>query len=333
MTRNDMTHSDDADASVANTRRGNRGRHSARRTSGPSRRARLGRALLIAVLVVGIGVAAAFAYVSWRSSQSLKDLETTIRPDTATSEAIAREVVAPPANQRFEYILLLGDDRLPGQTRGRTDTIILVAVDRKTGDAAMISIPRDTRLNVPGHGMTKVNHAGAYGGAALSIKTVSAYTGLPINHYIRIDFDGLQSLINLLGGVDVFDQKTGKVHHLDGRLAVSFVRQRKIYASGDFARMDNQQRVLMQLSKKLKSPWTVAHIPQIVSALKGHLETDMSTKELTALAKKTAGRPITSIVLTGTTGRMDGLSYVFPDEALKNRIFSALKAGRLPEKN
>lgn len=333
MTHTDMTRPDDADASVTSHRRGNRGRHSAKRTSSPSRRARQRRALLIAALVVIISVLAAFGFVAWRSSQSLKELETNIRPDAATSEAIAREVVAPPASQRFEYILLLGDDRLPGQSRGRTDTIILVAVDRKTGDAAMISIPRDTRLNVPGHGMTKVNHAGAYGGAALSIKTVSNYTGLPINHYVRIDFDGLESLINLLGGIDVFEQNTGKVHHLDGRLAVSFVRQRKIYASGDFARMDNQQRVLLQLSKKLKSPMTVANIPQIVSALKGHLETDMSTKELTDLAQKTRGRPITSIVLTGKTGRIDGLSYVFPDEALKNRIFSALKAGKLPEKN
>jgi len=332
MTHTDRIRSDDAGASVANNRRGNRRSHSTKRTSGLSRRARQRRALVVAALVVVISIVAAVGFVSWRSSQSLKELETNIRPDVATSEAIAREVVAPSASQRFEYILLLGDDRLPGQSRGRTDTLILIAVDRKTGDAAMISIPRDTRLKVPGHGMTKVNHAGAYGGAALSIKTVSDYTGLPINHYVRIDFDGLESLIDLLGGVDVFEQGSGKVRHLNGRLAVSFVRQRKIYASGDFARMDNQQRVLLQLSKKLKSPLTVARIPQIVAALKGNLDTDMSTKELTALAQKTRGRPIISIVLTGKTGRIDGVSYVFPDEALKNRIFSALKAGKLPEK-
>ncbi len=235
----------------------------------------------------------------------------------------------PKAEQKFEYIVLLGDDRRPGQKRARTDTIILVGIERATGNINMLSIPRDTRTEVPGYGVTKINHAGAYGGPALSIKTISKFSGVPISHYVRTDFVGLAKLIDLMGGVTVTDG-IGPVQHLDGRLAVSFMRQRHKYASGDFKRMDNQQRVLLVLAKKLRSPSTVTAIPGIMDALSGHLDTDMSVGYMQKLVGQTRGRPIKSYVLTGKTQTIDHVSYVIIDSAEKNRVFKAFMAGQLP---
>lgn len=290
---------------------------------------------ILALLIVALAVGTTAGVMWYRGKHALQRLDAALRPNATLKQEVDQELAATTQDSAFDYILLLGDDHRPGQDHARTDTIIVVAIEKSTGNVAMVSIPRDSRVEVAGHGMTKINHAGAWGGPALSIKTVRAFTGLPINHYIRIDFDGLAKLIDQLGGVDVFAQQyagdKGSVRHLDGVAAVSFVRQRHIFASGDFARMDNQQRVLLQLSKKLKSPMTIVRIPRIVDALAGHMDSDLSVDDLTRVAKKIQGRHITSIVLTGTTGMIDGVSYVFPDEQLRKRVFGDLAAGRMPE--
>lgn len=299
-------------------------------------RSRVTRRVMAGFVILALVLAASAGAVWWRNSASVKRLAKAMKPSVELQKQLDIELKPTKKQDRFVYILLMGDDRRPGESRARTDTLIVVAVDKKSGDAAMVSIPRDSRVEVPGYGMTKINHAGAYGGPPLSIRTVNQLTGLSINHYVRIDFTGLERLIDQVGGVDVFvqasDADPGSVQHLNGRQAVSFVRQRKTYAAGDFARMDNQQRVLLQMSKALRSPQTIARIPNIVSALEGHLDTDMSTDELTALANKMSGRPIASMVLTGKSERIENLSYVVLDEAQKDHIFSALRNGKLPAK-
>jgi LCP family protein required for cell wall assembly len=277
-----------------------------------------------AVVVAAVAVALVAVWTAQRASVAIK-------ADAATTREVAIVLKPPPPQSPFEYIVLLGDDRLPGQTRARTDTIILVGINRATGDANMVSIPRDTYTEVPGYGMTKINHAGAYGGPALSIRTIAQFTGIDVTHYIRIDFAGMERLIDLMGGVDVSDG-VNPVKHLHGRLAVSFLRQRKIYAAGDFKRMDNQQRVLLVLAKKLRSPSTIASIPSILDALSGHLDTDLSVDQLRDLANRTSGRPINNFVLTGKTTRIGGVSYVIVDPAVKAKLFSAFAKGELPLK-
>lgn len=290
------------------------------------KRAWLIAAAVALVVLAGVGVGV-FAYANWVKQKVV----VAIQPDSQTRTEVARVLQKSAVESPYEYIVLLGDDRRPGQTRARTDTIILVRIEKATGNINMLSIPRDTRTEVPGHGITKINHAGAYGGPALSIETISKFSGVPISHYVRIDFDGLDKLIDLMGGVDVTDGYS-PVRHLDGRLAVSFMRQRHKYASGDFKRMDNQQRVLLVLAKKVRSPSFVAQIPAIVDALAGHLDTDMSIDYMQGLVDKSRGRPIRNYVLTGKTGMIGGVSYVLIDPIEKKRVFDAFIAGELPTK-
>lgn len=283
-------------------------------------------AALVLVVLAGVGIGV-YAYANWVKQKAV----VAIQPDNQTRSEVAKVLQQPKVEAPYEYIVLLGDDRRPGQTRARTDTIILVGIEKATGNINMLSIPRDTRTEVPGHGITKINHAGAYGGPALSIETISKFSGVPISHYVRIDFDGLDKLIDIMGGVDVSDGY-GPVKHLDGRLAVSFMRQRHKYASGDFKRMDNQQRVLLVLAKKVRSASFVAQIPAIVDSLAGHLDTDMSIDYMQSLVDKSRGRPIRNYVLTGKTGMIGGVSYVLIDPAEKKRVFDAFLAGELPVK-
>src|SRR5215212_736065 len=149
-------------------------------------------------------------------------------------------------------ILILGSDARPEDSQepganpggpSRSDTIMLWRVGG--GHAARLSIPRDTVLDIPGHGRQKINAAYAFGGAALSIRTIESYLGIPINHLIEVDFTNFPKLVDALGGVDV---KTGRVcskinggranggvtlnlhsgeHHLSGRQALALARTRK----------------------------------------------------------------------------------------------------------
>ena len=99
-------------------------------------------------------------------------------------------------------ILVMGVDRRSGDT-GRSDTLFVTMLDTSRNQAALLSIPRDTLVSIPGHGWYKVNHAYAYGGHELSRKTVENFLGIPISNYVLVDFQGFIKLVDAIGGVDI----------------------------------------------------------------------------------------------------------------------------------
>ncbi|MEU4695340.1 LCP family protein [Actinoplanes sp. NPDC023714] len=192
--------------------------------------------------------------------------------------------------------LVLGVDTRKGwsQDQSRSDTIMLVHVDGDGSNASVVSIPRDSYVYIPpvagrwAGGKTKVNAAYAWGGAPLVVQVISHLTGLTIDHVVRVDFAGVRTITDVVGGVDVTvaktvrDKRTGVTftagrHHLDGKMAEVYVRQRYGLPNGDFDRVKRQQQYLHALASKVTSLGIVTNpikLDAFVSAIAGSLVLD-----------------------------------------------------------
>ncbi len=206
-------------------------------------------------------------------------------------------------------ILVLGSDARTGESideglqgPGRSDTIMLVHA--ALGGVRKLSIPRDVEVEIPGHGVDKVNAAYAIGGPALTIETVESFlgNGLEINHLVEVDFEDFPNFIDALGGITVdsrsricsppFDNfwkgirfKKGE-NELDGRRALGFARVRKnncAPAEDDRDRAARQQEVLRAIGSQVKSPSTFFRLPLVSWAAPRTLKTDMNGLQLMAL--------------------------------------------------
>jgi LCP family protein required for cell wall assembly len=100
-------------------------------------------------------------------------------------------------------LLLLGTDAREGEAAGRTDTIILASIDTEKGQVFLLSVPRDTRVNIPGYGWDKINSAFAYGGPEMTTRVVSSLLGVPLRYYVLVDFNGFKRVVDTLGGVTI----------------------------------------------------------------------------------------------------------------------------------
>jgi LCP family protein required for cell wall assembly len=250
--------------------------------------------LLGMLALVLVGAAVAFAYVA----STYREVSEEIAAPKAEQAAIVK-VLEPVPKGEPVYLLLMGNDRRPGQGWARSDTVILVRLDPVLDTVSMISLPRDTYVAVPGHGNTKLTHASAYGGPALTIKTVSKLTGLPVNHYIQVDFDGFAAIVDDLGGIKMnVDRATTSpegVHVpagtrvLTGMQALAYVRNRKGYAGGDHQRMKNQQAFLYLLAKKAGKKKNFKRLPKILKSASAHMQTDLSVMEIMELAERYRG--------------------------------------------
>ena len=178
--------------------------------------------------------------------------------------------------------LLVGSDSrahvaagaLPG---GRSDAIMIARFSGDRKHAQLISIPRDSWVNIPGHGKNKINASYAFGGPSLLIQTVEQLTDVRIDHYVAIDFDGLIQVTDDLGGVDVQVAETtthdgvtfpAGVNHLDGTEVRQYLQQRKNLPGGDFDRVRRQQQYLRAMFAKLFSADTFSDPGRLDGALR-----------------------------------------------------------------
>jgi LCP family protein required for cell wall assembly len=194
-------------------------------------------------------------------------------------------------------VLVLGSDRRPGEERGRADTIMLMRYGG--GKAARLSIPRDTLVNIPGTGPSKINAAYAIGGPTLMIETIKEYLGIEVNHLVEIDFKGFVKFVDALGGVNMtFDtcirsRFEGRTHrfpkgenHLDGEEALDIVRIRKNECApeeSDLTRARRQQQFLEAVKGKLFNPLTFPRYPWVAWRAPKAIRSDMGGLQLLTL--------------------------------------------------
>lgn len=207
-------------------------------------------------------------------------------------------------------IVLMGSDRRPGEKVARTDTLILVAVEPKTPTVNVLSIPRDLYVWIPTHGYDRINTAYVHGvlnkypgGGMGLVKATFLYNfGINVHYAALIDFAGFKSMIDAVGGVDVLvdaplydsfpdeDEPTGwahlmldpGIHHMDGRLALQYVRSRK--TTSDFDRSRRQQQVLRALYDQVMGPKLYKNLPAAWEAAQQYMETDLDFNTIMYLA-------------------------------------------------
>lgn len=252
-----------------------------------------------------------------------------------------------------ENWLLIGSDTRtegaqPGQTSyggQRSDTIMLVHLPKDRKAAYLVSIPRDSWVTIPGHGKSKINAAFSWGGSPLLIRTVETLTGVRIDHFAILNFEGMQTMTDALGGVDVRVSQTvtdpmhhqtwpAGVNHLDGERALWFVRQRYGLTGGDFDRIKRQQAFLKALANKAVSRGTFRNplkLNAFLDALTKSVSVDDTVRmgHLRSLAFGARGMRAGDIAFmtapTRGTGRVGAQSVVFLDPAKDKVLFQALR--------
>ena len=179
-------------------------------------------------------------------------------------------------------------------TVSRSDVNLIVTVNPKTKQILMTSIPRDCEIELDRNGkMDKLTHTGIYG-TSETINTIENFLDMQINYYARTNFSGITNIIDALGGITVesdysfetlhgnYQIKKGK-NEMDGDMALCFVRERYALPNGDFDRGKNQQKVLKAMMDKAMSPKIITNFNNILSAIEGSFETDMSSNEIKSL--------------------------------------------------
>ncbi|WP_077601918.1 LCP family glycopolymer transferase [Oceanobacillus sojae] len=232
-------------------------------------------------------------------------------------------------------ILLLGVDERDGDA-GRSDTMILLSLNPRTDSMVMLSIPRDTYVNIPDRGMDKINHAYAFGGTQLSVETVEQTFDLPVHSYIRVNMEGFEQGINALGGVTVqnstafsqdgYNFNEGNVT-LDGEEALAYIRMRKQDSRGDMGRNERQRDVIVAAMDEAASFSSITKASDILDILGNNVQTDLDMKRLQTLFKDYSGtrKNVETMEISGDGQTINGVwYYVVSDEEI-NRINSTIK--------
>ncbi len=270
---------------------------------------------ILLVLLLAAGIVGASYY--WFDSNILKN-----KAQTAEGMMVAEDKVT---------IMIMGVDRRADDV-GRSDTLMVATVDPNKKKAAILSIPRDTRVKIEGNGYDKINHAYAFGGHKLTQKTVENFLGVPMDYYIVIDIQAFERVIDAIGGIDidvekrmyyedpwdddgglVIDLKPGQ-QHMDGKTAIQYVRYRD--SEGDIGRITRQQHFMKAVLDKIISPSIITKLPAIIKEVSSALETDMSASKMISLVnilKDARDNGLNTEMVPGKPAYIQDISYWIPD--------------------
>lgn len=233
-------------------------------------------------------------------------------------------------------VLMLGVDERAGD-KGRSDTMIVLTVNPATNSIKMLSIPRDTRTDIIGHGTEdKINHAYAFGGVEMSIATVEDFLDIPIDYYIKMNMEGFADIVDAVNGIDVKNDMAFKQSghsfsegtiHLNGKEALAYVRMRKNDPSGDFGRQKRQRQVIQGVIDKGASLGSITRFDDVFEALGKNVKTDISFSEMTDIQKnyKSARHNISQLSIEGNGEYIGDLWYLIVSEEEKQRVQDDLK--------
>ncbi len=263
-----------------------------RRRASKRKRILAGVAISLVVLLAGLGTAAALWY------NSVLD---TLHGDNQITNT--EQVVS--TTEPYYVLLLGGDSRDDTDEDNRTDSIMVARVDEQNKQVSILSVPRDTRVYIDGHGYCKINSAIEYGGYNRVVECVNSILGIKINYYAFIYFDGFCDLVETLGGVTVAVPEgtyyedvwvpAGDAVEIDGEEALVLARCRHgyppdtgAYAMGDFQRTLNQRNLIKAIAKKVLEQ-DISRMPSLIESLAKCIETNMDASKIVSLAQNMKG--------------------------------------------
>lgn len=284
------------------------------------------------IVLLFILAGGAFAYSVWNSLTNTVDTMHT--PIDRTTDKRTKDLAL--SDQEPFSMLMLGVDERDGD-KGRSDTMIVLTVNPQKKSVKMLSIPRDTRTEIVGHGtQDKINHAFAFGGAKMSMDTVENFLDIPIDYYMKINMEGFKDIVDAVGGVTVqndMDFTSDGIHFakgthtLNGKEALAYSRMRHDDPSGDFGRQSRQRAIIEAVIKEGASLSSLTKYDEVFAALGNNIQTNLTFDDMMDIQKnyRDASKSITQSSINGNGTKIDGIYYYIVSDEEKEKVQSELK--------
>ncbi|PFW57237.1 LytR family transcriptional regulator [Bacillus cereus] len=242
------------------------------------------------------------------------------------------------SDQKPISILLMGTDQRESET-SRSDSLMLFTLNPQKKSMKITSIPRDTYTEIIGKGKKdKINHAYAFGGVDMTVKTVENFLNVPVDHYIEVNMAGFKDIVDAVGGVDVNNDleftsrdshfAKGNIH-LDGEQALKYTRMRYEDPRGDFGRQMRQRQVIQAVIKKGASVSSLASYGDVLKAIEKNVKTSLTQDQMFEIQKnyKDCLQNSEEIQIPGDGHKAaDGIWYYYVPDAAKQDLTNKLRA-------
>lgn len=236
------------------------------------------------------------------------------------------------------------DQNMPYTKNARTDTMMAVDLDLVTRQVHVLSIPRDLRVEIPGHGFHKINDAHAIGGVPLALETVQQFLGVSIDYYVVVKLGAVRKFVDAINGVTLdvekdmdYEDKWGHlfihlkegVQTLNGEQVEGYMRFRHD-AEGDFGRMRRQQQAMRAVLAAVQSPGVAVHVPRLIETYTETIDTNLKREQILGLARlfhQVQPETVVTETLPGRSRMRDGISYLEPMEKRQETLVDWLLRG------
>lgn len=286
---------------------------------------------ILGVIIIGTG---AYVYHVYSSvSNTLESVHKPLNRDKSDKRAEKVEV----ADKKPLSILLMGVDER-GEDKGRSDSLLLFTLNPQKKSMKITSIPRDTYTEIVGKDKKdKINHAYAFGGIDMAVKTVENFLNVPVDHYVEVNMEGFRDIVDAVGGVDVYNELSfnqdgssftkGDIH-LNGEEALKYSRMRYFDPRGDFGRQMRQRQVIQAVIKKGASVSSLASYGDVLKAIEKNVKTSLTQDQMFDIQKnyKDCMQNSEEIQIPGDGHKAaDGIWYYYVPDAAKQDITNKLR--------
>ncbi|ALX49956.1 LCP family protein [Lentibacillus amyloliquefaciens] len=300
------------------------------------------RRILYPMLVVFLLIAGGVGYMLFQTytaaSESYDDLD--------REKSDLRDKAVSIGDDPISILIMGVEDYSTNGDNGRTDTMLVATFNPGDKRLKLLSLPRDTLVEIPERGtQEKINHAHAYGGKELAIKTVEQFLDIPIDYYAAVNFDAFTNIVNILGGIEVdvpfdFEQRTIRESgnedlqftegpmELNGEEALAYARMRKQDPRGDIGRNERQQQVIKAIIDKATSFGTITKVNDLAEEAGSNVKTNMSVGEGLGFYQEYSdfsASNIDKLTLETYPQSINGGSYQIPDEQSLTEVKQTLK--------
>ena len=285
------------------------------------------KTILIILMLITVGFA--FIFIKgFISSAVVKDENNFTGEDLGKGNKIEQK------NENELLFVFAGVDSTGEKVNTRTDTLMLVLMNKDTKSIDILSIPRDTRVYVEGN-LDKINAAHSYGGMDETIKTIRDFLSIDLDYYAEVSFQAVEDGVDALGGVEINvpEQiasaqgiKPG-LNYFDGKQALDYCRFRKGYANADLGRIACQQDFVVQFIKNMTKIKNIIKIPGVVSKINSNMDSNIKMSTILSFAwafRNIDDAEINTQTIPGYPDMIDGISYYIPDNEatidIRNKI-------------